>query len=176
MAGLDGRLRVALASGQFLHADPGGARFLGVLSLQALPRRLLLDFRDVFDEGFAFDSIAGDIDVAQGVASTRNLRMAGVQATVLMQGSADLRHETQDLQVVVVPNFDASGAALATMVINPAIGLGTLVAQWLLREPLAAASTREFQVSGAWADPQVRSVEHKPPPAAAPTLNKEGPT
>lgn len=175
MAGLDGRLRAALASGQFLHADPGGARFLSVLSLQALPRRLLLDFRDVFDEGFAFDSIVGDIEVTQGVASTRNLRMAGVQATVLMQGSADLRSETQDLQVVVVPNFDASGAALATMVINPAIGLGTLVAQWLLREPLAAASTREFHVTGAWADPQVRSVERKPPPDAPP-VKKEGPT
>jgi uncharacterized protein YhdP len=28
---------------------------LGVLSLQSLPRRLTLDFRDVFSEGFAFD-------------------------------------------------------------------------------------------------------------------------
>lgn len=174
-ASLDGRLKVALESGQFLHAEPGGARFLSVLSLRALPRRLLLDFRDVFDDGFAFDSVAGDIDVAAGVASTRNLRMTGVQASVLMQGSADLRNETQDLQVVVVPNFDASGAALATMVINPAIGLGTLVAQWLLREPLAAANTRVFQVTGAWSDPQVRSVDHKPP-AEAPGAKKEGPT
>ncbi|TXC67041.1 hypothetical protein FSC37_18645 [Piscinibacter aquaticus] len=45
---------------------PGAARLLGVLSLQALPRRLVLDFRDVFQEGFAFDALTGDLKIAQG--------------------------------------------------------------------------------------------------------------
>ena len=54
---LDGQLRLDVDAGQFLQADPGGARLLGVLSLQSLPRRLSLDFRDLFQEGFAFDSI-----------------------------------------------------------------------------------------------------------------------
>jgi len=82
-----------------------------------------------------------------------------MQATVLVRGSADLRHETQDLQVLVVPNIDASAAALATMAINPAIGFGTLLAQLALREPLMAAGTREYRVSGAWADPVVQPVQ-----------------
>ena len=49
---LDGRINLALDAGQFLKAGPGAARLLSVLNLQALPRRLLLDFRDVFQEGF----------------------------------------------------------------------------------------------------------------------------
>jgi uncharacterized protein YhdP len=165
---LEGRLRLDVDAGQFLHADPGSARLLGVLSLRSLPRRLSLDFRDLFQEGFAFDSIDGDIQVARGVATTDSLRMGGAQATVLMQGSADLRNETQDLRVLVVPNFDATGAALATMAINPAIGLGTLFAQWALREPLIAAGTSELHISGSWADPQVQRIERRldaPPPA-----------
>jgi uncharacterized protein YhdP len=156
---LEGQLRLQVDAGQFLHADPGGARLLGVLSLQALPRRLSLDFRDLFQEGFSFDSIEGDVAVARGVARTSELRMRGAQATVLMEGSADLQHETQDLRVLIVPNFDAAGAALATMAISPAIGLGTLFAQWALREPLIAANTSEFHVTGGWADPQVQRVE-----------------
>jgi uncharacterized protein (TIGR02099 family) len=156
---MEGRVRLDVDAGQFLHGDPGAARLLGVLSLQSLPRRLSLDFRDLFQEGFAFDSISGDVTVARGTADTRNLIMRGAQATVLMQGSADLLRETQDLHVLIVPNIDAGGAALATMAINPAIGLGTLFAQWVLREPLRAAGTREFEITGGWAEPKVHAVE-----------------
>ena len=155
---LAGQISVAIDAGQFLKVDPGATRLLSVLSLQSLPRRLLLDFRDVFQEGFAFDNIAGDVKITQGVAQTNNLRMRGVQAAVLMEGRADIARETQDLRVVVVPEINAGTAALAYAVINPAIGLGAFLAQVLLRKPLSEAGTREFHVSGPWADPKVEPV------------------
>ncbi|HEY9065000.1 MAG TPA: YhdP family protein [Burkholderiaceae bacterium] len=158
---LAGQVNVAIDAGQFLKAEPGAARLLGVLNLQSLPRRLTLDFRDVFQEGFAFDNVTGDVAIAQGVAKTNNLRMRGVQALVLMEGSADIARETQDLRVVVVPEINAGTAALAYAVINPAIGLGAFLAQTILRKPLMEASTREFHVSGSWADPKVEQVHRK---------------
>jgi uncharacterized protein (TIGR02099 family) len=180
-ASLAGQVNVAIDAGQFLKAEPGAARLLGVLSLQSLPRRLSLDFRDVFQEGFAFDNVTGDVAIAQGVAKTNNLRMRGVQALVLMEGSADIARETQELRVVVVPEINAGTAALAYAVINPAIGLGAFLAQTLLRKPLTQASTREFHVSGPWADPKVEQVQRKlgddvpsfdaAPPASAPPKN-----
>ena len=160
-ASMNGQFKVAVEAGQFLKADPGAARLLGVLSLQALPRRLLFDFRDVFEEGFAFDSFGGDVRVDQGVAHTNNLRMRGVQAVVLMEGNADIGRETQDLRVVVVPEINAGTASLAYAVINPAIGLGTFLAQLFLRRPLSEAGTREFHVTGPWAEPQVDRIERK---------------
>ena len=96
------------------------------------------------------------------MARTNNLRMRGVQAAVLMEGSADLERETQDLRVVVVPEINAGTASLAYAVINPAIGLGTFLAQYFLRKPLMAAGTREFHVTGPWDDPKVERVERKP--------------
>ena len=158
---LTGQVNVAIEAGQFLKAEPGAARLLGVLNLQSLPRRLSLDFRDLFQEGFAFDNITGDVTIAQGVAQSNNLRMRGVQAAVLMEGSADLARETQDLRVIVVPEINAGTAALAYAVINPAIGLGAFLAQAILKKPLTAAGTREFHVSGPWADPKVERVERK---------------
>lgn len=158
---LDGKLNIALDNGQFLKAGPGAARLFSVLSLQSLPRRLALDFRDVFQEGFAFDNVAGDVSIDDGVAATRNLRLRGVQAAVLMEGSADLQRETQDLRVIVVPEINAGTASLAYAVINPAVGLGSFVAQLFLRRPLMAASTREFTVQGSWAEPKVERVERK---------------
>ena len=132
-----------------------------MLSLQSLPRRLALDFRDLFQEGFAFDNVTGDVKIAQGVASTNNLRMRGVQAAVLMEGQADIARETQDLRVIVVPEINAGTASLAYAAINPAIGLGTFLAQIFLRKPLMQAGTREFHVTGPWADPKVERVERK---------------
>ena len=178
-ASMNGQLHLDVGAGQFLKADPGIAKLLGVLSLQSLPRRLTLDFRDLFSAGFAFDYVRGDIAVQRGVASTRNLQMKGVNATVLMEGSANIDQETQDLRVLVVPEFDAGTAALAAAVINPAIGIGTFIAQLMLKGPLGRAATREFHVTGRWDDPQVTPIKPQPgaaesrPEAAAPPAPKE---
>jgi len=169
--GLEGEFNVQLESGQFLKADPGVARLLGILSLQSLPRRLLFDWRDVFSGGFAFDEFAGDVRITQGVASTQNLRMRGLQANVLMDGSADLSAETTELKVLVVPNLDAGGATLAYTAINPAIGLTTFLAQLLLRKPIEAANTTQLRISGPWADPKVDKVERSGAQPATPRSN-----
>jgi uncharacterized protein YhdP len=166
-ASLAGRISLALETGQFLQAEPGMARLLGVLSLQSLPRRLLLDFRDVFNEGFAFDAISGDIAIERGIASTRNLRTRGVQALILTEGSADLARETQDLRVWVIPEINAGAVSLAYAAINPVVGLGAFVATWFLRDPLIEANTREFRVTGGWDAPQVDRVERSAGPPAA---------
>ncbi len=158
---LAGKINVAIDAGQFLKADPGAARLLGVLSLQSLPRRLTLDFRDLFQQGFAFDNLSGDVTIAEGEARTNNLRMRGPQAVVLMDGGADIDRETQDLRVWVVPDVNAGAASLAYAVINPAIGLGTFLAQVVLKKQLAQAGTREFRVHGSWADPKVDTVDRK---------------
>ena len=168
---LNGTMAVQIESGQFLKADPGLAKLLGVLSLQALPRRLTLDFRDVFSEGFSFDFIRGDVTLSQGIASTNNLQMKGVNAAVLMEGRADIARETQDLKVVVVPEMNAGTASLVASVINPAVGLGTFLAQVFLREPLMRAATQEFHVDGTWRDPRVTRVNRAPPPASPPPGN-----
>ena len=153
-----GQLHLNVESGQFLKADPGLAKLLGVLSLQSLPRRLTLDFRDVFSEGFAFDFVRGDVRIEQGVATTNNLQMKGVNAAVLMEGSADIDRETQDLRVVVVPEINAMTASLVATAINPVIGLGSFLAQVFLRGPLIEAATQAFRVDGTWTDPRVVRV------------------
>ena len=155
---LGGQLHIDVGSGQFLKADPGLAKLLGVLSLQALPRRLTLDFRDLFSEGFAFDFVRGDAKIVEGRASTNNLQMKGVNAAVLMDGVADIAKETQNLRVVVVPQINAGTAALVATAINPVIGLSTFLAQWLLSKPLSAAGTQEFQIDGTWTDPNITKV------------------
>jgi uncharacterized protein YhdP len=175
-ASMTGAFTVNVETGQFLKADPGIAKLLGVLSLQALPRRLTLDFRDVFTEGFAFDFFRGDVMVEKGIAKTNNLQMKGVNAAVLMDGSVDIAKETQDIKVVVVPEINAGTASLIASIINPAVGLGTFLAQWFLRRPLSEAATQEFHIDGPWADPKITKVEHKEASDSPPKSGAKGNT
>ena len=158
-ASMNGKMNLAIEKGQFLKTEPGAARLLGVLNLQALPRRLTLDFSDLFSEGFAFDFVRGDVRIEQGVAFTNNLQMKGVVAGALIEGNADLVRETQQLKVVVVPEINAGTASLYVATINPLIGLTSYLAQLVLSKPLVRAGTTEFRVDGTWADPRVTKVD-----------------
>jgi len=157
---LSGTLNLEAERGQFLKADPGIAKLLSVLSLQALPRRITLDFRDVFSDGFAFDSIRSAVAIENGIASTRDFNMRGPAATVLIEGSADLAHETQNLHVLVLPQINAGAGSLAyALLANPVIGLATFVAQAILRDPLSKAFSFEYNVTGSWAEPTINKLE-----------------
>lgn len=156
---LGGAFNINVENGQFLKAEPGIAKLLGVLSLQSLPRRLTLDFRDVFSDGFGFDFVRGDVRIEQGLAMTNNLQMKGVNAAVLMEGRADIARETQDIKVVVVPEINAGTASLIATWINPAVGLGSFLAQLILRRPLIESTTQEFMLSGSWADPKITRTD-----------------
>lgn len=163
-ASMAGSFNMNVENGQFLKTEPGFAKLLGVLSLQSLPRRLTLDFRDVFSDGFAFDFVRGDATIDQGIARTSNLQMKGVNAAVLMDGQADIGRETQSLRVVVIPEINVGGGSLIYSVINPVIGLSAFLANLVLRGPLVSANTQEFQIDGTWSDPRVTKIERKTTP------------
>jgi uncharacterized protein (TIGR02099 family) len=155
---LGGKFNMDIEKGQFLKSDPGVGRLLGVLSLQALPRRLTLDFKDVFSEGFAFDFIRGDGRIEKGIVFTNNLQMKGVSGGALMEGSADLVNETQDLKVVITPDINAGAASLYIATINPLIGLTTYLTQLVLSKSVNKAATSEVHITGTWRDPQYVKV------------------
>jgi uncharacterized protein (TIGR02099 family) len=157
---LSGQVKMQVESGQFLKQDPGAAKLLGVLSLQALPRLLKLDFHDVFSEGLAFDGITADAVITRGLLKTDNLKMYGVAATVLMDGTADIANETTNLHVVVIPEFNlGTGPLVYMLAVNPVVGLGSFLAQLFLRAPVMKALTYQMQVTGPWKSPIVTKLD-----------------
>jgi uncharacterized protein YhdP len=158
---LSGTFRIAVGPGRFTKIEPGPGKLLGVLSLQALPRRATLDFRDVFSEGFSFDEINGTVRIANGVMSTGDLKLLGPAAKVDIAGDADLANETQRLSVHVQPALSSSvsaGAALfflANPLVGAAIGAGSLLAQAIMKDPIEQIFSYEFTVTGSWSDPVV---------------------
>ncbi|MGI8896449.1 MAG: YhdP family protein, partial [Casimicrobiaceae bacterium] len=178
---LTGNLHLQSGAGQFTKIDPGIGKLLGVLSLQALPRRITLDFRDVFSEGFAFDEITADLRIQNGTMHTDNLRLSGPAAKVTISGDIDLEQETQRLSVRVQPALSSTisaGAAvlfLANPLVGAAVGAGTLLAHKVLRDPFEQMFSYDYRVTGSWSDPVVergggRAASRNPAtaPGAAP--------
>jgi uncharacterized protein YhdP len=173
---LNGSLEVHVGAGRFTKIEPGLGRLLGVLSLQALPRRIILDFRDVFTEGFAFDDINGATTITNGIMNTQSFILDGPAAKVRIMGDINLIDETQDLLVNVRPSISdglsvgAAGATLAmsTPVGAAAVGLGAIVGQLILDDPLGKIFSYEYTVNGSWTDPIVAKKTAPRPPLTEP--------
>lgn len=156
---LAGSMQIDATKGQFNKLEPGVGRLLGVLSLQALPRRVTLDFRDVFSEGFVFDRVSGSIDVRAGVMHTDDLLIRGPAARIAIRGEADLAAETQRLRVTVQPTLSESVAiGAAAGLINPVAGVVTYLAQKALNDPLEKLLAFDYAITGTWGEPIVEKL------------------
>ncbi|MBI1394770.1 MAG: TIGR02099 family protein [Betaproteobacteria bacterium] len=155
LATLSGRLSVEARDGQFAQLDPGIAKLFGILSLQALPKRVALDFRDIFSRGFAFDEITANTVISSGMMRTDDFRMTGASARVTMKGTIDIPHETQDLDVRVIPSVSES-LAVGTAFVNPLAGFLAYILGKAFDNPLDRAVSFDYRISGTWADPVVK--------------------
>ena len=165
---LAGGLEMQSSDGQFLEIEPGVGKLISLMSLQAIPRRITLDFRDVFSKGFQFDRITSNATLQGGVMRLHEFRMRGSAADVEMKGETDLQRETQNLQVRVVPSLALGDtAALGIGIVNPVAGVAAAIAQRLLKNPLGQIFAFDYEVSGTWTDPKVAKMQPAPLPETA---------
>jgi uncharacterized protein (TIGR02099 family) len=154
-ATLNGALNLDTDKGRFIQMDPGIGKLLSVLSLQALPKHLTLDFNDVFRQGFQFDSIKGNVAIKNGVMDTQDFSIDGSSAKVTMKGNANLNDTTQNIRVKVLPTIGSSVSLVTAFVVSPVVGLGTLAVNKILGNPLDKLASFEYNISGTWNDPIV---------------------
>jgi uncharacterized protein YhdP len=151
---LSGNVAMQAEDGQFLEIEPGLGKLVSLMSLQSLPRRLSLDFRDVFSKGFQFDRIASSAQIERGIMTVKEFNMRGSAAQVAMTGVVDLAKETQDLKVRVIPSLgDSASTVLAFL--NPLLVFPAQIAQKILKDPLGHIFAFDYAITGTWADPKV---------------------
>ena len=149
---ISGNFSVDARNGQILEAEPGVGRLFGLLTLQNLPKRLSLDFSDLFSKGFIFDSINAGVRIDSGVLKSNNFKMIGPAAEVKIDGQVDIVAETQNLHVSVKP-FVSDSLSLAALAGGPLVGAAAFIAQKVLKDPLNKILTDEYQIIGTWDEP-----------------------
>jgi uncharacterized protein (TIGR02099 family) len=162
-ATLNGQLQLHAEDGQFLEIEPGVGKLVSLMSLQMLPRRLSLDFRDVFSKGFHFDRINGVMGVERGVMEVKKFNIRGPAADIVMTGQVDLALETQSLAVRVTPQLGDVASTIVGLV-NPIAGLATLVAGRMIKNPLGKMFAYDYNISGTWSDPKIEKRQAETAP------------
>ncbi len=156
---LSGEVSLQAKDGQFLKADPGVGKLVSLMNLQMLPRRLALDFSDVIDKGFQFESISSSLHLDKGVLRTQDFSMKGSAASVEIRGETNLVAETQNMHVRVVPSLGAGAATIVGILSGGIAAAGTLLADKVLKDPLGQIFASEYSVTGTWTDPKVAKIE-----------------
>ncbi len=156
---LTGSLQIKIDKGQLLDISPGAGRIFGLLSLQALPRRLTLDFSDLFKKGFSFDRIKGSFQLDHGDAYTTDLYLDGPAARLDVSGRTGLVVHDYDQLITVTPDL-TGGLPLAGALVGGPIAGGVVFALDKLFRPAIDDITRyQYTVTGSWDDPQVVKLE-----------------
>jgi len=164
---MQGELSLAIKDGRLVEVEPGAGRVLGLLSVAQLPRRLMLDFRDFFSKGFAFDRVGGSVRFAAGAARSDDMVIDGPAAEIRMRGRSDLRAQTHDQTIEVLPktgNLLPAVGAIAGGPVGAAVGA---VANAMLKRPLGEMGAKTYRVTGPWKDPKVEVLDHAAAPQAA---------
>ncbi len=164
-ARVNGKLHLLIKDGQLLDVEPGAGRVFGLVSLHTLPRRLSLDFSDLFKKGFAFDRIEGNFVLDNGDAYTNDLLIEGPAARIEISGRIGLANTDYDELVTVIPSMSSSLPLAGAIAGGPAIGAALYVAQRLLGDELENATWfthTHYAVTGPWSDPVYTKIEIPP--------------
>jgi uncharacterized protein YhdP len=125
----------------------------------SLPRRLSLDFSDVFNEGLAFDRLSGDFRLDGGSAYTCNLGLEGDVANIGVVGRAGLEARDYEQLAVVRPHMSNVLPISTAVIAGPVAGASMLLISRLFRDRLSSIGESYYTVSGSWDEPVATKIK-----------------
>jgi uncharacterized protein (TIGR02099 family) len=161
---LAGEAKINLGGGRIVNVSQSRAqmsvgRMLSIFSMQSIPKRLSLDFSDLFQKGYNFNSASGDFTFENGNAFTKNLRFDGPVASVGIDGRIGLINKDYNLvlntKTYVTSSLPVVAAATLLSGINPLIGLGALAVNTVIGPEM---TTYYYSVTGPWSNPVWQKV------------------
>jgi uncharacterized protein (TIGR02099 family) len=155
---LGGSIHVKLQDGQIKEVQPGAGRLFGLLSINALPRRLLLNFSDVFGKGFGYDSIEGNFLLQQGDAYTKDLTINGPAASIHLVGRTGLAKRDFDQALIVDASVGSSLPVVGALAAGVGVGAVVFLLTEIFKKPLSKAGEVRYHLTGSWDNPVLTKV------------------
>jgi len=163
LATTDGTLELSVGKGRIPNVEPGMGRVFGLISFQALPRRLALDFSDFFGEGLAFDRITGKFELRGGDAHTTDTVLKGPSVEIKVTGRTGLKARDYDQVLDVTPRVGGVLPVVGALAAGPAGVAAGLVVQNVLSSPLKQMARARYTVKGSWDKPDIDLIEKEQP-------------
>lgn len=156
---LDGEVQVRFGNGQLEEVEPGAGRMFGLMSVVALPRRLSLDFRDVFNKGFGFDKIDGTFRIEDGQTYTCDLSLEGPAADIGIVGRTDLANRDYEQAAIVSANVGNTLPIVGAVVAGPQVAAALLIFSQIFKKPLQEVGQTYYSIGGSWDEPTIDDAD-----------------
>ncbi len=156
---ISGKMRIEIGQGEVIDAKPGMGRVLGLFSLTNLPRRLILDFRDVLSKGLRFQSMKGDFVLTKGEAYTENFVIDSSSAEIVITGKTGLANQDYEQMIYVIPRV---GRVLPTIgaIAGGAVGAAAgFLVQGMFHKGLKDVGKITYKVTGSWDEPIIELIK-----------------
>jgi uncharacterized protein YhdP len=175
---LNGDFDAFIKDGELVKVEPGGGKLLGLLNFNAIARRLVFDFRDVFASGLKFDRMRYAGSLADGEAILSEAFVLSPAVFLRMEGKVDLDKELVDLEVHVSPELGGNLALLSALA-NPAAGAFVFITQRIFKDEMRNSSFISYRALGTWEDFEMIEIKGSDnrdiePPRAAETRGDDG--
>jgi len=154
----NGTVKVNIKDGQITAIDPIAGKVLGLLSIAELPKRLVLDFSDIFKKGLSFNRLSGEFQFKQGSAYTCNLAMEGTSVDILLVGVTDMIGETYDQLAMVRPLLSDALPMGGAVFGGPGVAAAVYLFTKLLRKPLKNIGVSYYSIGGTWDNPTIEKI------------------
>ena len=154
----NGTVKVNIKDGQITAIDPIAGKVLGLLSIAELPKRLVLDFSDIFKKGLSFNRLSGEFQFKQGSAYTCNLVMKGTSVDILLVGATDMIGETYNQLAMVQPLLSDALPMSGAVFGGPGVAAAVYLFTKLLRKPLKNIGVSYYSIGGTWDNPKIEKI------------------
>ena len=154
----EGKIELLIMDGVINTRESVPGKALSIFSFSQLPKRFLLNFDDVLDEGLVFDYIKGELLLKDRTALTCNLSLNTKTVDVLIVGASDLQQRTYDQMMIVDPDVSDILTGGAAVLAGPAAAASMFLLSRILSRP-DEDTLSYFDVSGEWKNPQIASIE-----------------
>ncbi|HIK97102.1 MAG TPA: hypothetical protein EYG10_03205 [Gammaproteobacteria bacterium] len=154
----NGTVKVNIKDGQITAIDPIAGKVLGLLSIAELPKRLVLDFSDIFKKGLSFNRLSGEFQFKQGSAYTCNLAMEGTSVDILLVGVTDMIGETYNQLAMVQPLLSDALPMGGAVFGGPGVAAAVYLFTKLLRKPLRDIGASYYSIGGTWDNPTIEKI------------------
>ncbi|MGM0678289.1 MAG: YhdP family protein [Pseudomonadota bacterium] len=157
---LTGEISVHVQDGSLVNVNPGAGRLLGLFSLSALPRRLMLDFSDTFQEGFHFDNMEGEFELRDGNSYNDALKIDAPGAKILIQGRTGLAERDFDQRMTVIPQVGNTLPVASGLLFGTQVGAAILFLEKLFGGGLDKATAKRYHITGSWEEPVITPLDN----------------
>ena len=159
MGTMDGSVKLRLKNGSLKQLDGGAGalKLFGIFNMEALLRRIRLDFSDLYSSGVSFDNLKGQLHFDKGIITfDEPLVVEGPSSNFKLDGLVNTIDEVMDLSLVVTLPVSANLPILSVLLgTAPQVAGIIYIADKLVGRQVDQLASIRYRITGSFDEPTV---------------------